>query len=120
MAVSIEGARRSRSLLKDVGIGAAASGAAFAASVFCGEIIGSTRPGHPLFLVSILVAAWFGDLAGGVTASSVALLCYWLYLVPPKSAMGLSELQSFDLISFLLASSIIIGFTWWRRRSEVE
>jgi signal transduction histidine kinase len=104
--------------LNRAGIGALFALAALAASVLSGDVLGHSAPGHPLLLLAILAASWYGELLGGLVATAICILGYWLYLVPPKWSLGLSEWESFYLLSFAITAMFINAFNYWRRRTE--
>ena len=63
-----------------VGIGLGATGLALLVRLFLTPFIGSEAP-FAVFLVSVLVAAWYGGLFAGLSASVLgSVLGTWLYL----------------------------------------
>jgi PAS domain-containing protein len=92
---------------------------AVAAAVLVTRLLGPSRDiPFTLFIVAVLLSAWYGGLGPALTAVALSLLAVHSFFVPHESNpdMGVSLLSR--SVRFVLVSGLLIWLTESRRRAE--
>jgi PAS domain S-box-containing protein len=72
-----------------------------------------------LFLLAVMLSAWFGGLGPGMLATSLAALAFYYYFLPPIHSLGL-KLEEIPRLVMFMVSNLLVGSLSVAQRSATE
>jgi len=72
-----------------------------------------------LFLLAVMLSAWFGGLGPGVLATSLSALAFYYYFLPPIHSLGL-KLEEIPRLVMFMVSNLLVGSLSAAQRSATE